>query len=49
MARRGAALQGGGRDGSYPASGVINVGRTLYGTTLYGGAHGGGTVFSLSR
>jgi len=43
---------GGGRDGAYPFSSLINVGGTLYGTTQGGGtgvgAHKLGTVFSLN-
>ena len=35
-------------DGEYPAASLIDVNGTLYGTTVYGGADGGGTVFSLS-
>ncbi len=35
-------------DGQNPAAGLIEVGGKLYGTTLYGGANGGGTVFTLS-
>jgi uncharacterized repeat protein (TIGR03803 family) len=37
----------GGNDGSDPAAGLINVKGTLYGTTVAGGTHGHGTVFSL--
>jgi uncharacterized repeat protein (TIGR03803 family) len=35
-------------DGGLPAAGLTNANGTLYGTTIYGGAHGYGTVFSLS-
>jgi uncharacterized repeat protein (TIGR03803 family) len=34
-------------DGRGPAAGLVLVKRTLYGTTLYGGARDGGTVFSI--
>ncbi|MGB6412333.1 MAG: choice-of-anchor tandem repeat GloVer-containing protein [Candidatus Cybelea sp.] len=37
-----------GPDGSFPATGVINVGGTLYGTVPYGGAIGNGTVVSMT-
>lgn len=39
----------GGRDGAYPAGGVIfdNAGN-LFGTTLEGGAYGGGVVFEIA-
>ena len=37
-----------GSDGSEPFTGLVNVQGTLYGTTLRGGAHGGGTVYSIS-
>ena len=49
---------GGGGDGLYPASNLIDVGGLLYGTTEEGGAHrcagslggeGCGTVFSITR
>ena len=41
---------GRGSDGWFPEAGLINVNGTLYGTTYYGGAHGGlGTVFSVTR
>jgi uncharacterized repeat protein (TIGR03803 family) len=39
---------GSGSDGNYPYAGLINVGGTLYGTTVYGGASGQGTVFAVS-
>jgi uncharacterized repeat protein (TIGR03803 family) len=44
----------GGADGAYPTGGLIDVGGTLYGTTLFGGgtgcgdARGCGTVFKLA-
>ena len=34
--------------GSYPGAGLLNVNGTLYSTTENGGAHGDGTVFSLT-
>ena len=37
----------GGSDGSTPFAGLLNVGGTLYGTTLDGGASGNGTAFSF--
>ncbi|HEY2475334.1 MAG TPA: choice-of-anchor tandem repeat GloVer-containing protein, partial [Candidatus Cybelea sp.] len=38
-----------GNDGAYPFAGLTGgPGRILYGTTAYGGAGGGGTVFKLS-
>jgi len=39
---------GNGTDGVGPQAGLISVNGTLYGTTVLGGAHGGGTVFSLT-
>jgi hypothetical protein len=40
-------------DGWAPASGLLNLGGTLYGTTIYGNAHSdngaNGTVFALTR
>lgn len=36
-------------DGAYPAAGVVAVGGKLYGTTLGGGAHGDGTVYTVSE
>ena len=39
---------GSGSDGEYPAAALTNVSGTLYGTTLYGGASGDGTVYSFS-
>jgi uncharacterized repeat protein (TIGR03803 family) len=38
-----------GTDGYYPEGNLVRVGRTLYGTTDYGGAHDGGTVFSIAH
>lgn len=40
-------FKGGMEDGAYP-NGLIAVGGNLYGTTLSGGAYGGGTVFKLT-
>ena len=38
-----------GTDGGYPEAGLIfDAAGNLYGTTSYGGAHGGGTVFELA-
>lgn len=37
-----------GKDGESPHAGLIDVNGTLYGTTVGGGVHGGGTVFSVS-
>jgi uncharacterized repeat protein (TIGR03803 family) len=34
-------------DGANPAAGVISKSRTLYGTTMYGGRAGSGTVFKV--
>jgi uncharacterized repeat protein (TIGR03803 family) len=43
------AFQGSGAgDGAYPWAGLIDIGGTLYGTTLYGGQFGYGTVFSVT-
>src|SRR5258708_2009203 len=36
-----------GTNGAQPKEGVIDVGGTLYGTTMDGGANGLGTVFSI--
>ncbi len=41
------SFQSNGTDGYHPYGGVILVGKTLYGTTLYGGANNVGTVFKL--
>ena len=38
---------GTGGDGDGPRAGLIDVNGMLYGTTAFGGAHGGGTVFAL--
>jgi uncharacterized repeat protein (TIGR03803 family) len=38
----------GGSDGAYPYAGLILSGNTLYGTAVFGGSSGNGTVFSLS-
>jgi uncharacterized repeat protein (TIGR03803 family) len=38
----------GGSDGAHPASGLTNVGGTLYGATHKGGANDAGTVFALA-
>lgn len=39
----------GGRDGSYPDAGLVNVSDTLYGTTSAGGGHADfGTVYNIS-
>ncbi len=35
-------------DGSYPFASLVDVKGTLYGTTQYGGAGGGGTVFAVT-
>ena len=35
-------------DGEGPLAGMTAVNGTLYGTTAFGGKHGGGTIFSLS-
>jgi uncharacterized repeat protein (TIGR03803 family) len=39
----------GGADAAVPYSGLINVGRTLYGTTIFGGSHNNGTVYAIGR
>jgi len=41
------SFQNNGEDGNGPAAGLIDVDGTLYGTTPYGGASGGGTVYSI--
>jgi uncharacterized repeat protein (TIGR03803 family) len=38
----------GGSDGAFPMASLIDVGRTLYGTTYAGGTPGYGTIFSLN-
>jgi uncharacterized repeat protein (TIGR03803 family) len=38
----------GEQDGEYPASGLIDVNGTFYGTTLNGGAYSYGTVYSIT-
>lgn len=35
-------------DGAHPAADLIDVNGTLYGTTVSGGSHGAGTVFSIT-
>src|SRR5262249_15375309 len=35
-------------DGAYPESGLIVSGRTLFGTAIYGGTSGRGTVFAIN-
>jgi uncharacterized repeat protein (TIGR03803 family) len=40
---------GGGSDGVRPTAGLLDVNRTLYGVTPYGGTYGYGTVFTLTR
>ena len=39
---------GGGSDGAGPFAGLINIGGTLYGTTIGGGDFGHGTVFAVT-
>jgi len=41
------SFQHDGKDGEYPAGGLIEMNGKLYGTTRNGGAHGYGTVFSI--
>ena len=36
-----------GADGGSPASTLVLIGKTLYGTTAFGGVNGGGTVFKV--
>ena len=43
------SFKGGTTDGSSPHCEVIDVHGTLYGTTLYGGEKGRGTVFKMTR
>jgi uncharacterized repeat protein (TIGR03803 family) len=40
---------GGSGDGWFPASALINVKGTLYGTTVRGGSNKDGTVFSITK
>ena len=37
-----------GGNGANPRAGLLDVGNTLYGTTINGGSNGDGTVFSYS-
>ncbi len=37
------------KDGTNPSAELINVKGTLYGTTVLGGSHGIGTVFSITK
>jgi uncharacterized repeat protein (TIGR03803 family) len=37
-----------GPDGNTPIAGLLDVNGTLYGTTVWGGAHGDGTVFAIT-
>ena len=37
-----------GPDGSYPAAGLTEAGGVFYGTTVAGGAHGFGTIFTIT-
>lgn len=39
---------GKGTDGRQPAAGLVELNGTLYGTTSLGGAHGDGTVYSVT-
>ena len=39
----------GAEGGAYPNEGLIGIDGTLYGTTVYGGAHGAGVVYSMSK
>src|SRR5438105_3839844 len=41
-------FQGGSNDGAVPFAELVLSGNTLYGTTLYGGGSGVGTVFAIS-
>jgi uncharacterized repeat protein (TIGR03803 family) len=38
----------GGSDGANPDSALVNVGGTLYGTTVHGGASGDGTIYQMT-
>jgi uncharacterized repeat protein (TIGR03803 family) len=40
-------FDGSGAQGRAPASTLVKIGSTLYGTTQYGGANGSGTVFAI--
>jgi len=42
------SFKGGSRDGENPYASLINVNGKLYGTTLYGGKYGNGTVFAIT-
>jgi uncharacterized repeat protein (TIGR03803 family) len=42
------SFKGGSGDGEDPQAGLVNVNGTLYGTTIYGGANGVGTVFAIT-
>ncbi|HEY5049105.1 MAG TPA: choice-of-anchor tandem repeat GloVer-containing protein [Rhizomicrobium sp.] len=42
------SFQNNGEDGNFPMAGLTNVHGTLYGTTVFGGTSGGGTVFSIN-
>ena len=42
------SFQRDGVDGNTPYAGLVSAGGTLYGTTIYGGAHGAGTVFAIN-
>ena len=43
------SFQNNGADGNNPYANLIAINGTLYGTTVYGGAYGAGTVFSITR
>jgi uncharacterized repeat protein (TIGR03803 family) len=38
----------GSSDGAYSVSNLLLKGNTIYGTTIYGGAHGNGTVYAYT-
>jgi uncharacterized repeat protein (TIGR03803 family) len=38
----------GGSDGSYAVSNLLLKGKTIYGTTIYGGANGAGTIYAYT-
>ena len=42
------SFEGGSGDGEFPFAGLLNVKGTLYGTTYFGGATEGGTVFEIT-